>query len=101
MNLGDTYLIDLDYTVNGVSLADFEPDEIEFYFGPNRFLLSDGSITLNEETRTYQVFVDQEQSFKLNTKWTEYQIRIKKGEFVSSPCINGTAIGNAISRNEI
>jgi hypothetical protein len=101
VNLGDTYLISLNYMVNGIPLVDFEPDEIEFYFGSNRYLLSDGTIQLNQETNVYQVFVDQEQSFSLNKKWTEYQIRVRKGRYVSSPCVNGTPIGNAISREVI
>ena len=100
MNRGDTYYIQLDYTVNDVPLEEAELDEIEFYFGNNRFLLSEGDITLDQETGKYVVFIEQDPSFKLDDK-TEYQIRVRKGNIVSSPKIDKEKIGEAISRKVI
>lgn len=99
-NRGDTYPIILDYTVNDVPLEDAELDEIEFYYGDNRYLLSTGDITLDEETGKYTVFVDQVQSFGLDDR-TQYQIRVRKGVIVSSPKIDKIKIGEAISREVI
>ena len=96
-NIGDSYIIQLNYTVNDMTLVEFQPDEIEFYFGSNRYLLSDGTITLNQDTNMYELFVSQSNSFCLKDN-VSYQIRIKKGEFVSSPKIDRICIGNSISR---
>ena len=100
MNRGDTYYISLDYTVNGVPLEEAELDEIEFYYGTNRFLLSKGEIAIDPETGKYVVFIEQEPSFDLEDK-TQYQIRVKKGNIVSSPKIDKTKIVEAISREVI
>lgn len=100
MNLGDTYPIQLNFTVNGVSLYEFEPDDIEFRFGDLRFTLSGGTITLNQDLKMYELFVNQEDSFTL-PEWTAYQLRIKKGGIVSSNCIGSIHIGNTISREVI
>lgn len=100
MNLGDTYTIQLNYTVNGISLYEFEPDDIEFCFGGLRFTLGDGTITLNDELKQYEIFINQEQSFSL-PEWTAYQLRVIKGGIVSSNCIGSIHIGNTISREVI
>lgn len=99
MNRGDSCQVFLSYTVDGVPLADAELTDIEFMFGTSRFLLSEGTIVLDSETNQYTVTLTQDDTFKCNG-WTSYQIRVKKGENVSSWCINSIYIGETIS-NEV
>lgn len=94
---GDAYIIQLNYTVNDIPLAQFAPDEIEFMFGRNRYLLSDGSIRLNSESGLYEIFITQLESFDLE-EWTEYQIRVMKDGFVSANCVSNIQICEALSR---
>ena len=94
---GDAYIIQLNYTVNDIPLVDFAPDEIEFIFGCNRYLLSNGTIKLNSESGFYEIFITQLESFNLN-EWTEYQIRIMKDGFVSSTCVSLIQIGEVLSK---
>jgi len=99
-NRGDTLYIELDYTVNGEPLKDGEWDEIEFSFGENRFLLSDGTVEWNPDAEKYCIWVDQSQSFNLNTR-TEYQLRLRKGRDVISTKTKRVTIGDSISREVI
>lgn len=101
MNNGDALPIILDYTVNDVPLEEYGVDEIEVYFGDNRYLLSKGEITIDEETGKYCFFLSQLQSFRLPNMYAEYQVRIKKGNEVASMNIDKVYIGRSISREEI
>lgn len=96
MNRGDACKIYLSYTVNGIPLVNAGLTDIEFMFGTNRFLLSDGTITLDSETNLYSLTLTQEETFGCNG-WTSYQIRVKKDGDVSSWCINSILIGETLS----
>lgn len=100
LNKGDALQVILDYTVNDISLADAELDEIELYIGNNRFLLSDGSIILDAEINKYVVFLTQEMSFTL-TEFFKTQLRVRKGNEVSSASIQINMIGDVISKEVI
>lgn len=95
-NNGDTLQLLLDYTVNGDPLEEYEPDEIEFCIGDNRFLLSDGTVSIDEATGKYSVSVSQSESFLLSAL-TWYQIRIRKGTEVISSGMDKLNIGPSIS----
>ena len=100
MNKGDTVYIILDYTINDEPITEGRFDEIEFYLGENRYLLSEGDIVWDSTTEKYYVFVDQEDSFKL-TPQTIYQLRVRSGTDVTSTGIKKLVIGDTISTEEI
>lgn len=100
MRHGDSFVLLLDYTANNIPLVEFEPDEIEFYFGKYRFLLTEGNITLDQDLNKYSVFIDQEMTFNLGA-FVDYQIRIKKGIFVSAFCVGLVELGDTISKEVI
>ena len=101
MNQGDALYIALDYKVNGNRITENQFDEIEFYIGDNRYLLSEGQIVWNSDDGKYFVFVNQIETFKLQRNPIEYQIRLRKGtEVISSP-IEKLDIGKSISKNRI
>lgn len=99
INKGDALPIYLDFTVNDTPLVEAELDEIEVYFGDNRYLLSDGTIQLDGDY--YYFFLSQEDSFKLDRMYTEYQIRVKKGDEVSSTFVGKMHVGKVLSREVI
>ena len=100
MRHGDSFILLLDYTANDIPLVEFEPDEIEFYFGKYRFLLTDGNINLDQDLNKYYVFIDQEMTFDLG-EFVDYQIRIKKGIFVSAFCAGLMKLEYTISKEVI
>lgn len=97
-NRGDTMELILDYVVDGIPLEEYEPAEIEFSIGPKRYTLTDGDITIDEDTGKYMVFVSQEDTFAMSNNVTEYQLRVKKGIEVGSESIQRIPIGRTISK---
>ena len=100
LNKGDAFKVEIDYTVNDIPIADADLDEIELYVGDNRFLLSDGSIVLNPETHKLECFISQEMTFRLS-EFFKTQIRVKKGDEVSSVNIQTYLAGKVISEEVI
>lgn len=96
-NHGDTIELLLDLTVDDIPLEEFGADEIEFYIGPNRYLLSDGDMEIDPELGKYKIFLTQEATFALDSV-AEYQIRIRKGIDVVSGSISKVKIGPTISK---
>lgn len=99
-NQGDTISILLDYTIDDVSLVEYEPDEIEFYIGGNRYTLTGGDIAYDTVEEKYAVRIEQSESFEFSNV-TKYQIRIQKGGNVVSSGIQRMLIGASISRTVI
>lgn len=100
MNKGDTLYLELDFTVDEQPLQEGEWDEIEFYIGTNRYLLSEDTIVWDDELGKYCVWVDQSPSFKLD-KNTRYQIRLRKGRDVISSNIKKFSVKDSISTKVI
>lgn len=96
-NSGDTVKIILNYTVDGVPIAQGDFDEIEFCIGSKRYLLSKGDIVWDATAGAYTVSLSQADTFALNGTHN-YQIRLKKdGEVVSSG-ISIINFGRSISK---
>lgn len=94
MNKGDAFLFDLDFTVNGIPLAEGEWDEIEFSLGKKSYYLSEGDIFMNGGV--YSVFISQEDSFAFSFT-NYYQIRAKKGDNVYSTKVSRLKVGRVLS----
>jgi len=99
MNRGDALPVVLAYTINGEDITEGQFDDIEFMFGPNRFLLSDGSIVWDSEIGHYVAFIEQDGSFKLD-RVVKCQCRFKSGNRVFSSKIKYLGVGDALS-NEV
>lgn len=97
---GQTATIILAYTVNGESLADYAPDELEFMFGGVRYLLSNNGIVWSNDENAYVVDLDQTATFALPAN-TQYQLRVLKGGVVGVSDIESMRIGAAISQEAL
>ena len=93
-NNGDTVHIILEHTVNGVPLEDADLDDIELTVGNKQYTVSGGDIELIEGK--FELFLDQEDTFALDSK-TPYHIRIVKDGEVGSPEIKSFPVGGALS----
>ena len=91
---GQTATILLAYTVNGESLVDIAPDELEFTFGGVKYYLSDGDISLDEDG--YSVYLSQEATMALPAV-ASYQLRVLKDGNVGVSDIEYERIGKALS----
>lgn len=94
---GQTASIVLAYTVNGETLADYAPDELEFMFGGVQYLLSDGGIVWSDDENAFVVELDQTATFALPST-AQYQLRVLKDGVVGVSDIESVRIGAAISR---
>lgn len=102
-NCGDTMILYLDYTVDGIPLVEFQPDEIEFTVGSNIYTLTgtNNTIELDTDVNKYKVFLDQEATFALMENVCEYQLRVKKDGEVGSEKVQKMPIGKTLSNNVI
>lgn len=94
---GDTLDIVLGYKVNGEAIYEGSCEELEFYFGGNRFLLTDGTIVWSVADAAYMVSMTQEETFAL-PDIVQYQLRVKKGGKVGSSDISYLNVDDSISR---
>ena len=99
-NQGDTGYIILDYTVDDAPITEGQFDEIEFYLGNNRYLLSAGDIEWNPDLAKYCVFINQSDTLKINSPMS-YQLRLRQGRDVISTDIKKKTIGASISKKVI
>lgn len=93
---GQTALIWLDVTANGLPLAEFDPDEIEFSFGGVQYYLSSGDVFLDVDENCYAVFLTQEQTFALPST-APMQVRVLKDGQVGGTDITYWRIGSSLS----
>jgi len=93
---GQTALIWLDVTANGLPLAEFDPDEIEFSFGGAQYYLSDRDVYLDDESGYYAVFLSQKQTFALPST-APMQVRVLKDGQVGGTDITYWRIGSSLS----
>lgn len=106
MNRGDALPVYLDIMVSidggePIPLIEAGMDEIEVRFGFNRYLLSEGTIIADSEEGMYYFFLTQEQSFNLNRMYSDWQIRVRKGNEVGSTPTTKQHVGRTISRDII
>ncbi len=94
---GQTATIVLDYAVNGETLEQYAPDEMEFMFGGVRYLLSDDGITWSDDEGAYVVELGQQATFALPSS-VQYQLRVKKDGVVGVSDIEFLRVGAAISQ---
>lgn len=99
-NQGDTGYIELAYTINGEPITEGQFDEIEFYLGKSRYLLSEGDIVWDEDLGSYCVFINQDDTLRLKSPMS-YQLRLRHGRDVISTNIERRAIGLSISKEII
>ena len=94
---GNTADIVLLYLVNGQSITEGMCDEMEFYFGGNRYTLTGGEITWSLTDNAYMVSLTQEETFALPSI-CKYQLRVKIGEKVGGSDVEEIKIGDTISK---
>lgn len=100
MNKGDTITIYLNYTVDGVPIAENDFDEIEFSIGSKRYTLTDEDIVWDESAGAYKIALSQDDTFSLGYD-NRYQIRLKKDSTVVSSGISVLSLGPTISKETI
>lgn len=94
---GDSLDIVLGYTVNGETIYEGDCEELEFYFGGNRYTLTGGTITWSATDSAYMISLSQEDTFSL-PDIVAYQLRVKKDEKVGASEIELINIGKVISQ---
>lgn len=100
MNKGDTITIYLNYTVDGVPIAENDFDEIEFSIGSKRYTLTGEDIVWDESAGAYKVALSQADTFALGYD-SRYQVRLKKDNTVISSGISVLSLGPTISKETI
>ena len=99
-NKGDTLTIFLNYTVDGVPIAEDDFDEIEFCLGAKRFTLSHEDIVWDDNAGAYKISLSQADTLALDAT-NRYQIRLKKDSTVVSSGISVLSFGPSISKETI
>ena len=104
MNRGDAKTLTLNIFINNEPITSDYADEIEVTFNKEcgsfcvQKTLSNGDITWNEAVSKYQMFLSQEDTFKLKTGVNTVQLRLLKGDVVISSIINSFTIGGVNSK---
>lgn len=100
MNEGDTLKIILNYTINGVPIEDLDLDEIEVTIGRKSYYLTEGDIVMDTDLHKYKLPLAQEDTFEMGGT-TDFQVRFKKDEDVTSTKTDTIIIGRSLSREVI
>ena len=100
MNEGDTLKIILNYTINGVPIEDLDLNEIEVTIGRKSYYLTEGDIVMDTDLHKYKLSLAQEDTFEMGGT-TDFQVRFKKDEDVTSTKTDTIIIGRSLSREVI
>lgn len=104
MNRGDATTLTLNIFINGEPITNDYADEIEITFNKEcgsfcvQKTLSDEQIVWNASSEKYEMFLTQEDTFKLRTGVNTVQLRLLKDGNVISSIINSFNIGGVNSK---